>query len=124
MGKWGGMEVCPACLGSVYPNNRVSIVINDDGGADDDVNGAGDEYDGGADDDVEGADDDDDDVPCLSWQGLPKQQGEHCDHHDVGANRADEYDANLDEDKEDNCYRDDALLKCKRPLLNRRKEKE
>ena len=27
MGKWGGMEVCPACLGSVYPNNRVSIVI-------------------------------------------------------------------------------------------------
>ena len=27
MGKWGGVEQCPACLGSVYPNNRVSVVI-------------------------------------------------------------------------------------------------
>merc|ERR1719422_898017 len=23
MGKWGGTEVCPACNGNVYPNNRV-----------------------------------------------------------------------------------------------------
>ena len=77
--------MCPACLVSVYPNNRVSnehSCDHHDGGADDDVDSDNDQrlpkqqgehcghHCGGVDDDVEGADDGDDDVPCLSWQTI------------------------------------------------------
>ena len=51
MGKWGGVEQCPACLGSVYPNNRVSVMIMKRHNDDDD------------DDDVDDDDDEDDDLP-------------------------------------------------------------